>query len=193
MSKKNNQKKEVHILGKPASFYKGNKNFWASMILLVIMVLSIAGFALSGGSVGSSSNSNSNSMPSEIPFQQFQDQESGQIFWGAIRNSEQFIYMNITGFDNRTDLINLAAEIKQHTYINIYKDSSFNSAEADYVLDKAFRGIQIGTQKLTNETCDSNTLYLTTNQNFTGDCMIFHPEVGQEYNDANILVYFLIQ
>ena len=81
------------------------KNLIISLFILAIMVLSVVGFAMmSGGGSGT----NNNGTPNEIPFQQFQDPETGIIFWGAIRNSEQFIFENIDGFEAKIEEKELA-------------------------------------------------------------------------------------
>jgi len=170
---------------------KKDSTFWASIILLIIMIASIAGFALSSGGGSSAGNGQ---IPSDLPFQQFQDPNTGAIFWGAIKNNEQFIFENITGYENRTDLANLAGEIRSKQTLNIYVALDFNSAETEYVFDKIVRGLQFNSTKIQNLTnCDANTIVLTLNNTFEGDCMVFNPEKGEEYKDAEILTYYLVQ
>jgi len=170
---------------------KKDSTFWASIILLIIMVASIGGFALSsgGGNLGGDST-----LPSEVPFQQFQDPNTGTIFWGAIKNNEQFIFQNITGYENRTDLANLAGKIRNNQILDIYIAPDFNSAETEYAFDKIVIGLNLNSTRIQNLTnCDANTIVLTLNNTFEGDCMVFNPNKGEEYKDAEILTYYLVQ
>ncbi|MFW5704876.1 MAG: hypothetical protein ACOCXG_03445 [Nanoarchaeota archaeon] len=170
---------------------KDNKKLIMSWVLIIIMIASLGGFALMG--TGGNSGSN-NGDADEIPFQQFQDPETGQIFWGAVKNGEQFIFMDISGYDNRTQLSNLATEIKTKSYVDLYLAENFTSFDSVYLIEKAFRGLKIESQRINNITDCSNTLVLTNNATgFDESCMIFAPEQGEEYLDTEILVYHLIQ
>ena len=76
------------------------KNLWISMFILVIMVLSVAGFALmsGGGSVGSGDTNEVT-----VPLQEglFRDQV-GNTYWGAYVKGEQFVFVNgIEGYEER--------------------------------------------------------------------------------------------
>ena len=192
LKKKQKFNKDNSKVGTPINFDSNNKNFWASIVLLVIMIASIAGFALSsGGGVNSGGDGN---LPSEVPFQQFQDPNTNQTFWGAIKNNEQFIFLNITDYDNRTDLGNLAGLIRNQQSLSIYVDESFNSAESEFMFDKVLRGLQISSTRISNFTkCTPNTLVLTINNTYDGDCIVFNPKLGEEYKDSEILTYYLIQ
>lgn len=190
MTNKKREEKEIKN-GIHFKNLKLDSTFWTSFILLLIMVLSIVGFALSGSGVD---NGNDGQLPNEIPFQQFEDPSSGTIFWGTIRNSEQFIFLDINGYDNRTDLANIAGQIKLYQNLSVYIDSDYKSADSQYLISKALKGIKINEVKLnTLETCTEDTLVLTLNESFEGNCIKLISKEGEEFRDAENLVYFLVQ
>ena len=162
-----------------------NKVLIPSLVILFLMVLSIVGFSMQqgGGSEGSTS--------SEIPLQQFEQQ--GQVFWGAIKNNEQFIFLNIDTFEQEVELANLANQIKLRDNIGVYIDSNFSSDESLFLLDKVFRGLKIDKQNLFQEQCIEGVLYISNQDNLEGNCMKFIPEQGLEYNKTEVLVYHLIK
>lgn len=165
------------------------KRMIMSLFVLAIMVFSVMGFALMMGG-GSSSSTN----PQELPLQQMSDPNSGQQFWGAIRNGEQFIYMDIVGYENNTEMANLAQSIKSFQNINIYVDEGFNSSDSLYIVEKSLRGIKVEFSRVAQSSCESNTLVFTTNATgFTGDCMVFESDLGSAYMQAEVLSYHLIK
>ena len=164
----------------------------ASLFILGIMILSMGGFALmSGGGFGSGSNDN---LPSNVDFQKFNDQTTGQEFWGAIKNSEQFIFMTIDGYDNNTVMANLADEVKSYQSITIFEDTDFESPDALFLFEKSLRGLSIPTQRIVDVNCNAGTIIFTHNvSNYDGDCMIFDVPEGEEHIYSEILTYHLIK
>lgn len=165
------------------------RNLVISLFLLGIMLLSIIGFAMMS-SDGTVSN-DPNTVPKELDFRQVE--QNGQVFWVAIKNHEVFIFETIEGYDARVDLNGLAETIKSKKNINIYVDNGFESSDAIFMIDKVFTGLQISSQKVNQRTCDENTLVLTHNKSFEGNCMKFISNNGEEYKDVNILVYHLVK
>jgi hypothetical protein len=164
----------------------------ASLILLVIMLFSIGGFALSmsGGSGGATNPEDLQ----EVPFQQFQDPNSGQVFWGAIRNSEQFIFLNITGFDERQDLKVLSDEIKSTESVKVYYGEGVLSS-VPFLLERTLLGIRKDFEVIETPSCEAGVLLIETQSTINGACM--NLEVGLSLESQNketeILSYFLIQ
>jgi len=180
MAKANNKKEKKRV--------KLDGNFWVSIIFLVIMVMSIAGFAMISGG-GYSSSGSSNNLPSDLDLQQF-DQD-GQIFWGAIRNNEQFIFMDIDIPEADTKALDIANQIKSKNMIKISNDNF--DASSQLILEKALTGLKIP-YSISNETiCDENTLLLTYNLNTTGDCIQLVANETSAYQTSNDVVYHLIK
>jgi len=166
---------------------KKDSTFWMSIFILIIMVLSVLGFALSG----SSGSKGSDNHPSEVPFQQFDN--NGQVFWGAIKNNEQFIFDDIAGFDEDNATAALANRIKSQNNVEIYIDGNFSSNEALYLIEKSFRALKIKYNKTKDKKCDSNTIVLTNNDTLKGDCIKFVSTNEEAFNKANVLTYYLIK
>jgi len=156
-----------------------------TIIMLALMTFGIVGFVYSGNN-----NNNQNQVQDNVDFQEFEYQ--GQKFWGAIKNKEQFIFMNITGFDEREDLRILSEEIKKLDEILLYRDIGF-SLDAGFLIDKAFLGLKKEVIETTEKTCNSGELVLTYNENIQGDCLKFITTTNSSYRDAENLVYFLVQ
>ena len=161
---------------------------FGSVLMLILMVASIVAI----GSGSSQSSNTESGLPSNIDFQQF-DQE-GVTFWGAIKNKEQFIFMNITNYENRTDLMELSDSIKAQSSMIIYQDKDFQSYDSKFLIQKAFKGLQIELIESTEEpVCNANSLVLTYDKTLSGDCLQFVTSEEKSYNDAENLVYFLVQ
>ena len=156
------------------------------------MVLSLAGFALisGGGSFGGSSDN----LPSNVDFQQFTDQATGQEFWGAIKNSEQFIFMNIDGYDENVEMMNLANSVRGYQSISIFVDSGFESSDALFLFEKSLRGLNIVSMRSMESNCNAGTFVFTHNLSaFEGECMVFDVPKGEEYIFSEILTYHLVK
>lgn len=165
------------------------KVFWMSMLLLVIMVMSVLGFALTmtGGAPSSD-----NGLPSEIPFQEFQDPNSGQVFWGAVRGGEQFIFLTLEGFSNQSDLAELAYNLKEYESINTYTTAGFNQSSSEFLIKKALRGLRIDTNNVYELDCREPTLVFGT-EVVNENCMYFLADGNNTYFRAEALTYFLVQ
>lgn len=160
-----------------------------SVFILIIMCLSVVGFAVISG--GGRSNSD-NGLPSEIPFQQFQDPNTGTIFWGAVRNSEQFVFESIDGYEEEVGLSEIANNIKSKNSVSVYVDGSFNSPESVYLIEKALKGLKIDYVETVDDSCAVNKLVLTGNRSFSGDCLVFE-SLENTYDKTEILVYHLVK
>jgi hypothetical protein len=196
MTKNKLKKKDVKYVSKADrdELKDKRKKMFIGMFMLVIMVLSVAGFALmtGGGQGGNSGGPNGN--PSEIPFQQFTDPSSGQIFWGAIKNSEQFIFLDIEGFEDFTNLRELSNVIKSKNAINIYVDSNFTSSDTIYNLEKALNAFEIPNSRVNELSCEPSTLILTNEANdINGECMVFVAPKGEETRYSEALLYHMLQ
>jgi hypothetical protein len=159
-------------------------------VILIIMVLSILGFAFMSG--GGRSSSSSEELPENLEFQQFDN--NGQIFWGGIRNSEQFIFLSLDGYENRTDLENAATKLKNTSHVNLYIDGNFTGQDSLLAFDKIFRAWKITKNSTTDLDCSSPTLVLTHNiSGYDDNCIIFQTQEGNAFSDAQILAYHMIK
>lgn len=165
------------------------RNFYISLFILAIMLLSIVGFAMMNSNQNVSTEDGT--IPKELEFKQVE--QDGKIFWVSIKNHEIFIFESIDGYDARVDMATLATQIKTKKEIKLYVDEGFESSDAIFMVNKVLKGLQITEQRVTTKICDENTLVLTHNQSFEGNCMKFISKKGEEYKDANILVYHLVQ
>jgi hypothetical protein len=181
MSKNNKKKVKMINLNQ-----KKDASFWFVMFALAIMIFGTIGFSMSG-----SGTSSSDGTPSEIPFQEFE--QDGVVFWGAIRNSEQFVFQTIEGYDGALVESGIANKLKQQEMVNIYVDDGFNESSAVFLIEKALRGIKINSYQITELDCSSNTLVFTTNTSFSGECIKFISVDGEAYNKAQIITYHLIK
>ena len=165
------------------------RNLYIGIFILIIMLSSIVGFAMMSGS--GEIGQNNNQIPKELAFKEVE--QDGQVFWVAIKNHEMFVFDNIDGFENRTDLRELATQIKLKKDIKIYVDEGFESSDSEFMINKILVGLQINQNKVLEKTCDENTLVLTNNASFEGNCMKLISNKGEEYTNTNILVYHLVQ
>ena len=171
---------------------------YGGLFILVIMILSIAGFALSMGGgyeSGSESGSNQNFPLTENAFQNSQTQES---YWGAVVNGERFIFVNgIEGYDNFENMANLASTIKSKSglVLKTQLGSNFTNSDATYLIEeKLFPSLEIQTERiLSTDICDENTLVFTNEIIEDSTCMQFVAPHGEEANFADIFVYHMIK
>lgn len=162
-----------------------------AIVLLAIMVLSIAGFALmsSGGGTESADQTSQ-----DVPLQQFKDPNYG-VFWGAIKNGEKFIYADISGYDNATRVIAVADAIRNLSTVVIYQDNSVVSSDAMFIVEKTMRGIGKPYSRVMSTDCSVPTLVLSSNtsKKYSNKCIVLPLIEGEEVRNADILSYFLIQ
>jgi len=165
----------------------------AAIIILIIMVLSIAGFAVLMGGPAVDNGSNSN-LASEVPMGEiFQNPNTGEVYLGTIRNNEQFIFQDITGYEEDLQMLDIAENIKSKEVIEVYVDSTFNSDESVFLIEKALTGIKKIYTRTLDSTCTTNKLVLTTNETFDSNCIVFSTALNDEYRRADILVYHLVK
>ncbi len=165
-----------------------NSTFWASMFIMVIMILSIVGFALSGSSGGSSGSSDN------VPLGQiFQNPDTGELYWGIIKNGEKFIFMTIEGYDEAFIEKGIANKIKEQTYVEIYVDANFTSSDSIYLIEKAMNALEILHSRTPTQICNENTLVFTTNTSLTGNCIKFISTNEDAYPKADKIVYHMLK
>jgi len=176
------------------SDYDDPKGRGAAIFLLILMVFSVAGFAVLMGGPAVDNSTGSSKTPSEVPFGGiFQNSQTGEVILGTVRNNEQFIFQNITGYDNNTQMLDLAERIKSSKKIEIYVDTNFTSKDSLFLIEKALKGIKKDNSRIQIEKCEANTIIFTNNPNKSGNCGIFYAPKGEEYKQADILVYHLVR
>lgn len=169
---------------------------YGGLFILVIMVLSIAGFALSMSGGQSTQSDGTQNFP--LTENAFQNSQTGEAYWGAVVNDERFIFMNgIEGYDNFENMANLANSIKSKSeqIVKIQIDSNFTNSDAIYLIEeKLLPSLEIQTQRtMANETCDENTLVFTNQADENSNCMQFIAPQGEEANFADVFVYHMIK
>lgn len=168
---------------------------YGGIFLLLIMVVSIAGFALSGNSNAFSNSENGGSQ--EVPLMEnaFQNSQTGETYWGAIIGGEQFIFFNgIDGYEDFTNFASIANELKTKDLVKVYVDEEFVSDDALYVLEqKTLKALGIDSFRTNESNCDGSTLIFTNNNTYEGNCLVFEAPKGEEAAFADILAYHLIK
>lgn len=165
------------------------KNKVISMIILIIMVMSVAGYALiSGGDTGGNDSANQ-----EVPLQQVEYQ--GQVLWVAVKNSQQFVFFNIDRYVGDSEMEALANKIKANKAISLYVDSSFNSGDSLYLIEKALKGLKIKFTRSYDSSCSTPTLVLTINETavYNENCYVLLADSISSYNSSENLVYQLVK
>ncbi|MDA3855834.1 MAG: hypothetical protein PF569_06230 [Candidatus Woesearchaeota archaeon] len=167
-----------------------NKVLIPSIVLLVIMVFSMFGFALSGSGGSSSSGDGS-----DIAFgQNFQNPQTGELYYGTVKNGEQFVYNTIDGYDAALVEAGIARKLKELSYVNLYVDSDFNSSNARYLIEKSLRANDIVYNQVFDGECSENTLVLTINPLYNGsECIKFIASNKDAEERAKILSYHLVK
>lgn len=170
---------------------------YGGLFILVIMVLSIAGFALSMGG-GYESNTEGNNQNFPLTENAFQNPQTGETYWGAVVQGERFIFINgIDGYEDFTNMADLSTQIKSKSeqLLTIKMDTNFTNADAVYLIqEKLLPSLSIQTQMATiDSTCNENTILFTNELVEDSTCMQFVAPQGEEANFADILVYHMIK
>jgi len=168
---------------------------YGGIFLLIIMVLSIVGFALSSGG-GYTSNDTPNNQDFSLREKAFQNSQTGESYWGAVINKERFIFQNgIDGYEEFTQIKELSKKIKSKNLIKIQIAKDYQNQDSIYLIEeKLLPALNIGYQRIaTNETCDENTLVFTNNASESTTCLEFVAPQGEEANFADILTYHMIK
>lgn len=163
-----------------------NSQFWMSIFILIIMVLSIAGFAMitAGPNAGAK-----NKVTQDRPLQFYEKYG----VWAAVKNNQQFIFKNISSFDGQLDLLGLSNQIKDKKQINIYVEPQFDLSSL-FIIEKALKALNINYAEISNYNCETNNLILTYNKSMdNSNCMNFIANENTSYYRANALVYHLIK
>lgn len=163
----------------------------SSLIMLVIMVLSIGGFAM----LGSSNSGSSEDKTQNVPFQEFNYQ--GQNFWGARINSEEFIFQSIEGYEEKANIAQAAQKIKTAQTLSVFIDKGFVDSNGPFLLEqKIAPAFNIPVQRIQNLSCDSPTVVFSLENSTTqipDSCIKVISKLGEEANDAQILAYHLVK
>jgi len=164
---------------------KGDKNMTITIAILAIMVLSVLGYAVSTNTGGSNSGNNG-VQGQDVPFQYF-DQYG---VWAAVKGGTQFVFQDISTYQNMTNMKNIAMQLKGMNHVDVYVDDGFTYDTAVYLIEtQLFGAFEIGTQRITDKNCNAGTLVFTTNASaFQGDCMVF---ASNDSADAADMAYGL--
>lgn len=165
-----------------------NTTLWMSIFIMIIMVFSIIGFAMmSGGKSGGIAGGSS--QPDEMPLRKIE--QDGQIFWAAIKNGELFVFDDIDQYMYNPTQEELANLIKQQKSVSLYVEDNF-STEAEFLIEKALRGLKIQYTQIFVFDNEPNTLLLTNNVSKTG-AFIFAYVNEDAISKAEELVYYLVR
>ena len=166
---------------------------FVAIIILVMMVLSVVGFAMLGTGLDSNQEVNEQGIPKYLPFQQIS--QNGKLFWVGVLNFELFVFENIEGFDYREDLAQIAFDLKRKDSLNLVLDADYSDSNFPFVLEQKYsRAFDIPVNRIEDLNCVENSLILTNNLNhsFDGDCLVIATKRGEEERDSLILSYHLI-
>ena len=163
-----------------------------AIIILVMMVISVLGFAMLGTGLSSSADVNEQGIPNYLPFQQINS--NGQLLWVASKNYELFVFENIEGYDLREDLAQIAFELKQKNQVNLVLDSNYSDSNFPFIIEQKFsKAFEIPVVRSNEIVCEENSVILTNNLNHSFDnCLVIASNQGEEQRDASILSYHLI-
>lgn len=168
---------------------KKDKNFYMSIFILVIMVMSIAGFAMMSSSSGGQRTQDGVPQNLDLQIQEYE----GQTFWVAIKDYKTFVFTNIDGYDQDLVSIGIANKLKSKSVVNIYVDKNYDSLDAVFLLERGLSGLKIMTTELNNYTCDENSVVFTYNQSISGNCVIINSPKEEVYESVNKIVYNLVK
>jgi hypothetical protein len=184
MAKKENKKSKQNL-----KEVRRDKQFWMSMFILVIMVTSVAGFALMMTIGSPKADDNGDGIPSDVSLRTVEYQ--GQIFWVVIKNYEQFIFEEIDSFQNDTISEKIADQIKNKDELKIYVDPKSDNS-ASYLLEKLLKSLKINHYYTNESLCASDVLYIST-EPIEGDCIKFIFNKSEQYQKANSIVYHTLK
>ena len=192
---KSNKKKEA-VKKKDPEAKRKRRFVYVSLFIIFLMVFSFVSYGLfSGGNNTSVSNRN-------VPLQAdvFQNSVTGETYWGAYVNGEQFVFMNgVEGYDNNEKMIEVATRVKalneEDITIKTYVDETYDASDAVFLIEKKlFPALKIHFERVYEKECNNNTLVFTNNlSSYKGTCIVFASERGEEYNDADILTYQMLK
>ncbi len=178
-SKKSGPKSEISTTTKVMSFG-----------LLIILCVSVIAYAFISGD--SSTNVNQNQ---DVPFGKiFKNSQTEELYYGTIKNKEQFIFVNMTGYEDNRNLSQIADRIKENTRLEIFVDSSYNSSESVFLIEKALRALEIDYTKVyveSNLNTDIESLILTKNNTKNYPNSIVYED--ENYLVTENLVYHLVK
>ena len=168
-----------------------NTNFWVSIVFLIIMILSIVGFAMM--SSGGASSSNTGEMPENLPMQIVEYE--GNTYYVSIKNSEQFVFTpdGVELFQSDLITAGIANKISAAESLKIVSLGNFTSADADYLLEKVLRANKVPFEYVQDGSCDSASTLVLTNNIVEGDCIQFISSNEEAYEKMTSVVYHLVK
>ncbi len=193
MSKKENNKKSNKKLNKAEYNMTHSKSNeikppkTASLILLAIMLISIVGFAF----VGTSSDTSSTT---SLPFGEYQT-TTGSV-WAAVINEEQFVFEEIDSLAQNQELEPIATSILNSNLVNVYVEDNFSNLDGAFLLEqKISAAYNIPIVRVQNLSCETTTTVVFTYNatNYDSSCLTIESIPGEEFYDANSLMYFLVK
>lgn len=140
------------------------------LIIIFLMVSSLLAFALNSGTQTGAATGEE--MPANLELQQVQYE--GQTVWVAIKNEEQFVFEGVSQFEGREDLEALVNQMASQSSVDLYIEPGYSNGDAIFLIEKSLSALDIPTQRISEMSCNSNTIVITTNQEVEGECMVFN-------------------
>ena len=164
---------------------------YMALFIMILMVVSVVAFAFISRT-GNGDNSQNSGRDISLGLN-YRD-EQGNTYYGARINEEEFIFIEgIEGFEGIESLRQLAEKIKIIKIIKIYIDENFTSGDAVYLIEKSLNALEITHTRINESNCDSETLVITNERDFEGECLVFESPKGEESYLSQALVYHLIK
>ena len=183
-------KNEKEKISKKRNTSESNKKYMA-LSILIIMVVSVVAFAFISRT---GHDDNSQNSGRDIPLGLNYQDNQGNTYYGARINGEDFIFREgIEGFEGIESSRQLAEKIKTKEILKIYVDKNFTSGDAVYLIEKSLNVLEITHTRIDELNCDSETLVITNENNFEGECLVFESPKGEENYLSQALVYHIIK
>lgn len=163
----------------------------AGIVLLLIMVFSLGGFALMMG--GNYTSSNGRTMPENMDLRQVS--QNGTNYWVAIKGGEQFVFRSVNGYEAMEGAKSIATRLKEKNSVDLYVTEDFNFNEPQYIIDNVLKGYNINSNTVEEMQCNKDTLVFATNSSqVEGECMKFIAEDDEmAYRRAKAIVYHMVK
>jgi hypothetical protein len=168
-------------------------NVIVSLVIVFIMVLSMVGFVvMSGGNPQGQQNGEISDFP--LTENAFRD-TAGNSYWGAVKNSEQFVFADVEGYEQRTDLIEIAEKLKNQRVVELYIDDNITDSNAKFMIEqKISDAFEISFAQTEDMSCDKeNKLIITSSNNISGNCMIIQTSDQFAEEDTQTLAFHMLR
>lgn len=168
-------------------------NVIISLVIVLIMGFSAVGYVfISGGAPASQQNGQMTDFP--LTEGAFRD-TAGNTYWGAVKNNEQFVYLSVEGYDERTDIEQIAQRLENQRVVELFVGDNITDSNAIFTLEKKIsNAFEISFVRVENSTCDKDSkLILTSRENITGNCMILKTNDLTAEEDVMILSYHMLK